>query len=83
MLVLPEEPQASEMYGLGLMADSLPCGTVWGHSGGGFGYADLPYLQCETGRFVVFVMNGSYGYRASTGTRPIPDRVVRAEAYRT
>jgi D-alanyl-D-alanine carboxypeptidase len=82
MTVFPEQPPASQMYGLGLMGDPLSSGIVWGHSGGGFGYLDLPYIQCETGRFVVFIMNGSYGFRASTGTRPIPDRMVRAEAYK-
>ncbi len=83
MTVLPEQPPAREMYGLGLMADALPSGTVWGHSGGGFGYEDLPYIQCETGRFVVFVLNGSYGFRVSAGKRPVPDRMARANAYRT
>ncbi len=82
MSVFPDQPPASEMYGLGLMADPLPSGTVWGHSGGGFGYQDLPYIRYETGCFIVFVMNGSYGFRATTGTRPTLDRMVRAEAYK-
>jgi CubicO group peptidase (beta-lactamase class C family) len=77
-----DQETAPEIYGLGLMADPLPSGIVWGHSGGGFGYADAPYIQCETGQFIVFVLNGSYGYHAITGKRPVPDRVVRADAYR-
>jgi len=81
MSVIQDQPPAEELYGLGLMADPLPSGMVWGHSGGGFGYGNLPYLQCETGRFVVFMINGSYGFRVSTGNRPMPDRAVRAEAY--
>ncbi len=82
MSMAPTQFPGGEMYGLGLMADPLSSGTVWGHSGGGFGYQDLPYIRCETGRFIVFVMNGSYGFRATTSQRPIPDRSVRAEAYR-
>ncbi|MDQ6662757.1 MAG: hypothetical protein M3Z24_17575, partial [Chloroflexota bacterium] len=53
-------------YGLGLIADPLPCGTVWGHSGGGFGYRHLPFLHLESGRFAVFMLNGTYGFRAAT-----------------
>lgn len=82
MSVVQDQSLAEEMYGLGLMADSLSSGTVWGHAGGGFGYRNLPYLQCETGRFVVFMINGSYGYRVLTGARPMPERAIRAEAYR-
>lgn len=81
MTVIPQQPLAREMYGLGLMADPLPSGTVWGHSGGGFGYEDHPYIQCETGRFVVFMLNGSYGFRVPTRKRPVPERAVRGQAY--
>jgi hypothetical protein len=49
--------------GLGLIADHLDCGTVWGHSGRGFGYGNTPYLRLETGRLAVLMLNGSYGYR--------------------
>lgn len=82
MSVIQDQPPAEEMYGLGLMADSLSSGTVWGHTGGGFGYRNFPYLQCETGRFAVFMINGSYGYRILTGVRPMPERAMRAEACR-
>ncbi len=68
MDVVPDNPPADEAYGLGLMADHLPCGTVWGHSGGGFGYRNLPYLRLETGRFAVFMLNGTYGFRLTTDT---------------
>lgn len=66
MHVLPDEPQAEEAYGLGLIADPLPRGIVWGHAGGGFGYGDLPYLHLETGRFAVFMLNGTSGFRVAT-----------------
>ena len=82
MSVIQDQPPAEEMYGLGLMADPLASDMVWGHAGGGFGYRNLPYLQCDTGRFVVFMINGSYGYRMLTGARPMPERAIRAEAYR-
>ena len=70
MAVLPDDPPAAEAYGLGLIADPLACGVVWGHGGGGFGYENLPYMRLETGRFAVFMLNGSYGYRASSVTPP-------------
>lgn len=70
MEVLPDEPPAAEAYGLGLIADPLACDVVWGHGGGGFGYKNLPYMRLETGRFAVFMLNGSYGYRASPVTPP-------------
>ena len=82
MSVIQDQPPAEKMYGLGLIADPLPSGTVWGHSGGGFGYRHLPYLQCETGRFVVFMLNGSYGFRVPMDQPPLPGPAIRAEAYR-
>ncbi len=66
MTVVCEDPPADEAYGLGLIADPLPCGPVWGHAGGGFGYNDMPYVRIESGRFAVFMRNGSYGFRAAT-----------------
>src|SRR6266702_7022649 len=74
MHILPDDPPAQEAYGLGLIADPLPCGTVWGHSGGGFGYRHLPYLHLESGRFAIFMLNGTSGFRiptdASSAGRP-------------
>lgn len=81
MSVIQDQPPAEYIYGLGLMADPLPSGMVWGHSGGGFGYNNLPYLHRETGRFAVFMMNGSYGFRMPTGARPTPEQAARAAAY--
>jgi D-alanyl-D-alanine carboxypeptidase len=81
MTVIPDQPPAEERYGLGLIADPLPCGTVWGHAGGGFGYGNLPYVYPESGRFVVFMMNGSYGFRVPRGERPVPGPAIRAQAY--
>ncbi len=66
MHILADDPPAEMAYGLGLIADPLPCGTVWGHSGGGFGYRHLPFLHLESGRFAVFMLNGTYGFRAAT-----------------
>jgi D-alanyl-D-alanine carboxypeptidase len=63
MAVVPDDPPAEEMYGLGLMSDLQPCGSLWGHSGGGFGYGNMPYLHLGTGRFGVLMINGSYGYK--------------------
>jgi D-alanyl-D-alanine carboxypeptidase len=82
MTVIQDQPPAEEMYGLGLMADPLSSGTVWGHPGGGYGYRNSPYIKCETGRFIVFMLNSSYGFHIATGVPPVPDRSVRTEAYK-
>jgi Beta-lactamase len=86
MHVIPDDPPAEMAYGLGLIADPLPCGTVWGHSGGGFGYGDLPFLHLESGCFAVFMLNGTYGFRvattASSVQRPVFSKDMRALAYR-
>jgi hypothetical protein len=66
MTIVHDNPPSEEAYGLGLMADPLPCGTVWGHAGGGFGYGDLPYLDLSSGRFVVCMLNGTAGFRVAT-----------------
>ena len=66
MHILPDDPPAKMAYGLGLIADPLPCEIVWGHSGGGFGYRHFPYLHLESGRFVTFMLNGTYGFRVAT-----------------
>lgn len=66
MHILPDDPPAQEAYGLGLIADPLPSGSVWGHSGGGFGYRHFPYLHLESGRFATFMLNGTYGFRVAT-----------------
>lgn len=82
MHVLPDDPPAEEAYGLGLMPQSLPCGTVWGHSGGGFGYGNLPYLRLETGRFAAFMRNGSYGFKAPSDAQAPPfTPAFRARVY--
>ncbi|MBA2679346.1 MAG: serine hydrolase [Ktedonobacteraceae bacterium] len=68
MNILLDDPPATMAYGLGLIADLLPCGIVWGHSGGGYGYRHFPYLHLESGRFAVFMFNGTYGFRVATDT---------------
>jgi D-alanyl-D-alanine carboxypeptidase len=87
MWVLPDDPPAEKSYGLGLIADHLECGAVWGHSGGGFGYRHLPFLRLETGRLAVFMVNGSYGFRVPSAAEPPADMppdfspAVRASVY--
>lgn len=65
MTVVHDDPPARFTYGLGLIADELPSGLVWGHSGGGFGYRHWPFLDLETQTFAVFMVNGTYGFRTS------------------
>ena len=85
MTIIADDPPAEEAYGLGLIADPLPCGTLWGHAGGGFGYGDLPYLHPSSGRFVVCMLNGTAGFRVTTdaGSRELPrfSQEMRAMAY--
>jgi D-alanyl-D-alanine carboxypeptidase len=50
-------------YGLGLFSSPVACGTVWGHSGGGFGYAHLPFVRLDTGRIAIAMRNASFGFR--------------------
>jgi D-alanyl-D-alanine carboxypeptidase len=75
LTVRPDDPPAEEAYGLGLIADPMPCGPVWGHSGGGFGYRHRPFLRLQTGRFAVFMVNGSHGFRVrpEAPDQPPPD----------
>ncbi len=67
MSIISDVPPAEEAYGLGLMADTLSCGTIWGHAGGGYGYGNLPYLSLDTGTFGLFMRNGSAGFHGTTG----------------
>lgn len=69
MTMQEDDPPADEIYGLGLMSDKTPCGPVWGHSGGGFGYGHGPYMHLETGRFAIMMRNASLGFRVE----PDPD----------
>jgi D-alanyl-D-alanine carboxypeptidase len=69
MHIVEDVPPAEFTYGLGLMADTVSIGQVWGHAGGGFGYKNYPYIHRETGRFVVCMLNGTYGYKFSTDTQ--------------
>ena len=59
MTIPPGDSPEERRYGMGLSADVLPVGTVWGHSGGGLGYLNFPFLQLESGRFAVFMCNGT------------------------
>lgn len=85
MTIVADDPPAEEAYGLGLMADLLPCGTVWGHAGDGFGYSHLPYLHLERGRLAICMLNGTAGFRVATdaGSRDLPrfSKEMRAMMY--
>lgn len=63
MSVVQDEPPTEMAYGLGLIMQAMPCGEVWGHSGGGYGYGHMPFLNRETGRFAIFMRNASFGFR--------------------
>lgn len=69
--VVEDDPPAEERYGLGLIADELPHGLVWGHSGGGFGYRHWPYLDLASGRLIITMVNGTSSFRTSP-TRDLP-----------
>src|SRR5262245_47318074 len=81
MTVIQDDPPAEKMYGLGLIADPLPGGTVWGHSGAGFGYRNFPFLNLENGRFAVFMQNGTYGFRVAKSNPPGFSIEFRAMVY--
>jgi D-alanyl-D-alanine carboxypeptidase len=82
MTVLVDTPPAEEDYGLGLMPEKLPCGQLWGHAGGGYGYGNLPYVLLDTGRFAVVMLNGSYGFHADADV-DIPPRPRFSPDFRT
>jgi hypothetical protein len=56
---------------------------LWGHSGGGFGYGNMPFLRLDTGRFGVLMINGSYGYKLAEANihRPRFSPEVRTGIY--
>jgi D-alanyl-D-alanine carboxypeptidase len=49
-------------YGLGLFSHPVECGTVWGHSGGGYGYVHTPFVRLDTGRIAIVMRNASFGF---------------------
>jgi D-alanyl-D-alanine carboxypeptidase len=53
-------------YGLGLYSHRISCGTVWGHTGGGFGYSHAPFVRLDTGRTAIVMRNASFGFRQLT-----------------
>jgi D-alanyl-D-alanine carboxypeptidase len=81
MTVIQDDPAAERSYGLGLIADPLQCGPVWGHSGAGFGYRNFPFLNLENGRFAVFMQNGTYGFRLAKANTPGFSNEFRAMVY--
>jgi hypothetical protein len=69
-------------YGLGLFGRPTDCGTVWGHSGGGFGYGHLPFVRLETGRVAILMRNASFGFREATN-HELADRLVFTPEFRS
>jgi D-alanyl-D-alanine carboxypeptidase len=59
MTIHPDDPPAEEPYGMGLFQSVFGGRTVWGHSGGGYGYKNESIFCQETGRFVVVMQNGT------------------------
>jgi D-alanyl-D-alanine carboxypeptidase len=49
-------------YGLGLFSHPIECGTVWGHSGGGYGYVHAPFVRLDTGRIAIVMRSASFGF---------------------
>ena len=72
--IVHDDPPPQYAYGMGLIADPLPIGTVWGHSGRGFGYGHHPFMDLESGRFVIWMLNGTRGYKTH---RPQDETLVR------
>ena len=64
--VVEDDVPPAYAYGMGLIADTLADRIVWGHSGRGWGYHHLPFMDPETGRLVICMQNGTYGFRVST-----------------
>jgi D-alanyl-D-alanine carboxypeptidase len=81
MTVVQDDPPAEKLYGLGLIADPLSCGIVWGHSGAGFGYRNFPFMKLENGRFAVFMQNGTYGFRVAKSNPPGFSNEFRSMVY--
>lgn len=74
--VVHDDPSSQRAYGLGLIAERLPCRTVWGHSGGGFGFNHSPFIDLDSGRLVIAMQNGTYGFRISTVPREQQPRLA-------
>ncbi len=73
MSIIADDPPAEDPYGLGLMGDPQPCGMLWGHSGGGYGYGNLSTIRLDTGRFGLLMINGSYyGFQITEVNRQRP-----------
>ena len=73
--IVPDDPPAELTlsgtptpidYGLGLYSHRISCGTVWGHTGGGFGYSHAPFVRLDTGRTAIVMRNASFGFRQLT-----------------
>jgi D-alanyl-D-alanine carboxypeptidase len=60
-------------YGLGIQRRELPCGTVWGHDGGGPGYTSMS-LSTEDGRRQLVLVGNVFDLgKDLRHERPIPD----------
>jgi D-alanyl-D-alanine carboxypeptidase len=63
-------------YGLGLFSHPIECGTVWGHSGGGYGYVHAPFVRLDTGRIAIVMRNASFGFH-----KPAYEELARRLAF--
>jgi D-alanyl-D-alanine carboxypeptidase len=63
-------------YGLGLFSHPVECGTVWGYSGGGYGYVHAPFVRLDTGRTAVVMRNASFGFH-----RPAHEKIASQLAF--
>lgn len=84
MHIAPDQPPADMAYRLGLIRESLSGGDVWGHSGKGYGYDHYPFLDRENQRFVVCILNGTYGFKEPEEmdeSRPAITPELRNRAY--
>ena len=63
-------------YGMGLFSHPIECGTVWGHSGGGYGYVHAPFVRIDTGRIAIVMRNASFGFH-----KPAYEERARALAF--
>jgi D-alanyl-D-alanine carboxypeptidase len=58
-------------YGLGLAAFDLPCGTVWGHTGGIFGYSSFAFSDRSGRRSAVLLIPTEFDQAIATAISPV------------
>ena len=63
--------ESSGRYGLGLAAFDLPCGTVWGHTGGIFGYTTFAFSDRSGRRSAVLLIPTEFVQAIATAISPV------------